>query len=238
MVALIITGLLFIGLITDKEFLTMKEGPILMKGEMIQAILAGLKTQTRRLNGLKVINESPDDWKFLGLITDEDDFTRYAHFKNKNNGAVALYKTRYIPGNRLWVRETFRYSTPDDCGCYENFECNHRSGLPIYRATYDCDENEKWRPSIYMPRWASRITLEITDVGVERVQDITEEDAKDEGAPCIKGNYFDVVSKDFIDVTEPTCRFGFHVLWDSINAPRGWGWDVNPWLWVVKFKNV
>jgi len=213
----------------------MKEGPILMKGEMIRATLAGLKTQTRRLNGLKIINESPDDWKFVDFLRDNDDL--FARFRHKEYGLVKV-KSRYIPGGRLWVRETFRYSTPDDCGCYENFECNHRSGLPIYRATYDCDENEKWRPSIYMPRWASRITLAITAVEMERVQDITEEDAKDEGAPCIKGNYFDVVSKDFIDVTEPTYRFGFHVLWDSINALRGWGWDVNPWLWVIKFKDV
>jgi len=189
------------------------------------------------LNGLKVINESPDDWKFLGLITDEDDFTRYAHFKNKNNGAVVQCKTRYIPGNRLWVREThYKYT---GCGsapsnfvrgrCYaDNPEIK---GLERSAAVITV-------PFIFMPRWALRITLEITDVGVERVQDITEEDAKDEWDPCIKGNYFDVVSKDFIDVTEAAYRFGFHVLWDSINAPRGWGWHVNPWLWVVKFKNV
>jgi len=125
-----------------------------------------------------------------------------------------------------------------------------------YRATdREIDAEERlegmhWRPSIYMPRWASRINLEITDVRVQRLQDISEEDAKAEGAECLcsiedakaderarengnmNGNmeegYFS--PKSYVD--------GFQRLWDSINAARGIGWDVNPWVWAVSFRRV
>jgi hypothetical protein len=87
--------------------------------------------------------------------------------------------------------------------------------------------NEKWRPSIHMPRWASRITLEVTDVRVERVQEISEEDAKTEGVtPSIVGEWWDHLKY----------RAGFQTLWNSINEKRGFGWDENPWVWVVEFK--
>jgi len=225
----------------------MKERPIIFSAPMVRAILEGRKTMTRR-----VIKPQPDE-DGLSLNTERQLWL---------DTSGDLYKCPYgVSGDRLWVRETFAiYQTvnyirrPDGRAFPEVSD-----GLAGYRAdgfdkirdfrehirlTEDLSmeaieiKDNSWRPSIYMPRWASRITLEITDVGVERVQDITEEDAKDEGAPCIKGNYFDVVSKDFIDVTEPTCRFGFHVLWDSINAKRGFGWDKNPWVWVVEFKEV
>jgi len=107
------------------------------------------------------------------------------------------------PGDRLWVRETFAES---------------RSGV-IYRAAPmfdDCEEGDvswKWKPSIHMPRWASRITLEITAVRVERLQDISEEDAKREGFP-------DVVH--------------FYELWTILNGKESW--RANPWVWVVEFK--
>ena len=84
-----------------------------------------------------------------------------------------------------------------------------------------------WRPSIHMPKLAARIWLEITRVQVEKVQDITEADAKAEGAEPVCG----------LD-QKPDYRGGFYFLWDSINAKRGFGWDVNPWVWVVEFKVV
>ena len=88
----------------------------------------------------------------------------------------------------------------------------------------------KWRPSIHMQRWASRIQLEITDIKVERVQDITEEGAKAEGTKLLSHDGKTIYTKDH--------KSAFKILWDSINLKRGYGWDKNCWVWVVKFKVV
>ena len=96
---------------------------------------------------------------------------------------------------------------------------------------------KRWRPSIHMPRWASRITLEITRVRVERVQDITEADAKAEGVSPVmvdSGGFTQWDAPiDIPDYIEP-----FADLWDKLNAPRGHGWAVNPWLWVIDFERI
>lgn len=100
----------------------------------------------------------------------------------------------------------------------------------LYRADNLQDyEKLTWKPSIHMPRWASRITLEVTGVRVERVRDITEDDARAEGA-----------NQDPIDGPEQggSYKLGFWDIWDSINAKRGFGWEVNPWVWVYEFKRV
>jgi hypothetical protein len=92
---------------------------------------------------------------------------------------------------------------------------------------------KKWRPSIFMPRWASRITLEIVSVKVERVQEISKEDAIAEGveAVMVDGHKYGLqTGNDY--------KWAFNQLWDSINAKRGYGWDVNPWVWAVTFKRV
>ncbi len=166
----------------------MKERPILFNGNMVRAILAGQKTQTRRIPSKKQQDAS---------------FCPYGH-----------------PGDRLWVRETFAYA---------------QDGTVVYRASmvgspWDAITRRAitWHPSIHMPRWASRITLEITDVHVERVQDIHEEDAIAEGIDPRKLSYLSgerAVTK-------------FSVLWNSIYAANGLGWDVNPWVWVVTFKRM
>jgi hypothetical protein len=91
----------------------------------------------------------------------------------------------------------------------------------------------KWRPSIFMPRWASRITLKITDVRVERLQDISEDSAMAEGAQ----KYGETPDGELLfDVG--SYRYGFKLLWDSINAKRGYGWDANPYVWVIEFRRV
>ena len=99
-------------------------------------------------------------------------------------------------------------------------------GAILYRASA-ADTRTHWRPSIHMPRWASRILLEVTEVRVERVQDISEEDARVEGADCVALRCENV----------PTYRAGFSALWDSINAKRGLGWDANPWVWAVGLRS-
>jgi hypothetical protein len=127
-------------------------------------------------------------------------------------------KWPYQLGDTLWVRETWAYSTDYDGDVILNRKI-------LYRA-----DGEKtilpstWRPSIHMPRWASRINLEVTGVRVERLKDITEEDALAEG----------VISSDY----DKTYRYAFSVLWDSINAKRGYGWAANPWVWVIEFRHM
>lgn len=128
------------------------------------------------------------------------------------------------PGDLLWVRETFKEF--DDGDMYYKADYNY---TPIHA---DDEEPIKWTPSIYMPRSASRITLRVKDVRVERVQEITGRDACKEGiqfrginsGPPIKGNLY----KENIQ--------HFRALWDSINAKRGYGWDKKPWVWVVEFE--
>ena len=120
------------------------------------------------------------------------------------------------PGDRLWVRETFSYGAN---GYY-------------FRSDVKQPETVKyaWKPSIHMPRVASRITLEVTGVRVERVQEITEDDAKAEGCdPLVESDG---------SVTCGRRKTVFAKLWDSINSKRGFGWDKNPWVWVIEFKKI
>lgn len=134
------------------------------------------------------------------------------------------------PGDRLWVRESFRiYDSSSECGCSDHCECHGYHGKPIYRADA-ADVEAKWKPSIHMPRCASRITLEITNVRVERLQDISEADAKAEGV---------IGEKEAADAglgwyDKP--RRAFRFLWQSINGADSW--EANPWVWVVEFRRV
>jgi len=175
-----------------------KGRPILFSSPMVRAILDGSKTQTRR--------------SFAGTL--------------------GVTPCPYgVPGDRLWVRETFVQGHPSDAG-------EVRYDLPLrywYRADGDLDMwagedghagDVPWRPSIHMPRAASRITLEITDVRVERLQAISEEDALAEGVPFVQNDPF-----------ERTARREFQDLWDSLNAKRA-PWASNPWVWCLTFKRV
>ena len=214
----------------------MKVRPILFNGEMVRAILDRRKTQTRR-----VVKPQPDDvwhesgWKNGGVGM---------RFGMEVEGVLCPYG---VPGDRLWVRETwaavmFYEAHVEGFGLGYADDWEGSSHIPqgpseytiLYRADNEWDESVedrgfRWRPSIHMPHWASRITLEVTDVRVERVQDISEADAEAEGAPPI------LVPPDGggAPFTE-----GFMDLWDSINAKRGFGWDANPWVWVVAFRSV
>ena len=127
------------------------------------------------------------------------------------------------PGDRLWVRETFAHLTHNDTGEGEGY---------IYRAD-GWDDDVKWKPSIFMPRWASRITLEITDVRVERLQDITNGDAITEGVWTISPNK----GRDYMDGGSTICPCGlFRSLWEKINGRESW--DNNPWVWVIEFRKI
>lgn len=185
----------------------MTDKPILFSAPMIRALLDGRKTQTRR-----VLKPQPGD---LG------------------RGFLDC-KLPYAIGYRLWVREAF----------VTGFDIDDEFGRPVgdrkvwYRATdsgltwYDPDtestlDNPPWRPSIHMPRWASRLTLTVTDVRVQRVQEISEADAREEGCAM---NWIGEQRR------YGTWRDGFSKLWDTLNAPRGFGWEVNPWCCAISFR--
>jgi hypothetical protein len=194
----------------------MKERPILFSTEMVRAILEGRKTQTRR-----VIKPQPNDIRESPFVKSGIETTHGYEIKPK-----------YEPGDRLWVRETWHQHSSDDDFC---------TGEIHYRATEIC-VGTKWIPSIFMPRWASRITLEVTNVRVERVRDISFEDCLSEGCSD-KYEHYDANCKH--EVNGECCqgwhygqKWNFYYLWNSINAKRGYGWDVNPWVWVIEFKRV
>ena len=202
--------------------MTAKERPILFSGDMVRAILDGRKTMTRRVVKMATPPQAERVQHFEGLRWD---WLRYDGLR------LSTFKCPFgKTGDRLWVRETFRLSDPNDCACYEPCRC--RSGQPMYRADGHYHDMEyKWKPSIYMPRWSSRITLEVTGVRVERLQDISEEDAQAEGAPLELG----VLERTILGA-KARYRSGFVRLWESINGPGSW--DANPWVWCVSFKRV
>lgn len=210
----------------------MSEKPILFSGAMVRAILEGRKTQTRR------VMQFPRVWKQQGITHDD---LRSCGFWFAGGEAWQYgdeqLPQQYITGSRLWVRETFGLTDVPvsqinrPCAIWPDSNYEDGYAAAIYRAdgewaTPNSPDSGRfvWQPSIFMPRWASRITLEVTDVRVERVRDISEMDARAEGYP---------------QKTKPeTARDWYHRLWDEINAKRGFGWDVNPWVWVINFKAV
>jgi hypothetical protein len=194
--------------------------PIFFSTPMVQAIRAGQKTMTRR-----VMNPQPTHHY--------DDNCVGGHWFNAGDNCWACSKcggeiepftgnsrihSRYLPGDILWVRETW-CNMCEDCD-----ECKPKRTGYLYKADglrqRSCPYEITWRPSIFMPREACRIFLRVKSVRVERVQEISEEDAKAEG-----------VKRSLYRWSQE-----FHWLWDSINAERGFGWDKNPWVWVIEFE--
>jgi hypothetical protein len=188
----------------------MKERPILFSGPMVRAILAGRKTQTRRV----VADLNP---------------TLAESAASGSQIANALRCPYGAPGDRLWVRETWAAQRALDklppqmieAGAWVEYAAGPGGGIL---------DRGKWRPSIFMPRWASRILLEVTAVRVERLQDISETDAEAEGVDAVS-------MADVPRQATMNRRADFKQLWDSINAKRA-PWASNPWVWVVEFKRL
>ncbi|KVS08142.1 hypothetical protein [Burkholderia multivorans] len=213
----------------------MTERPILFSGPMVRAILEGRKTQTRRV----VRHQPPAATREVFTFPHPDPRTHYWAF----DGGSLLDWSHPCPqgeiGDRLYVRETWQHSN-HPFGPYES-NC-----LVFYRADYLDDPlgpdlersadgiRREWRPSIHMPRAAARITLEITGVRVERLQSISESDARAEGVTIEEHHTRGYCAGAY---RPPSIR-AFHDLWDSLNAARGHGWDVNPWVWVVEFRRI
>lgn len=261
-----------------------KERPILFSSEMVKAILDGRKTQTRRVVKPQPVLSPNGAWWHWPRLAGIASWTADRRPSRHSFMSEAIFeKCPYgQPGDRLWVRETFviqsnyevehdppfndgrpfRWYEDDERGeCWE--QCHYRATDPTPELAYPhVDEPTcRWKPSIFMPRWASRILLEIVDVRVERVQSISEADAVAEGIeplftseqvatvvgldvyrdkPMPWKNYLwhghGIGDEGYSSATD--ARDSYRTLWDSINAKRGYGWDSNPWVWAVTFKRV
>ncbi|OVV33149.1 hypothetical protein [Klebsiella pneumoniae] len=223
----------------------MKERGMIFNGEMTRAILDGRKTQTRREVKLNLdisCLATTYDWatslaaNHYQALTEEqiqqkaESLRGVIHPVILGNGQmVSIICPHGKPGDRIWVRETF---CPVDDTQYGGEKWVDYRATPRYEATHpagwDSAPNDtealKWRPSIHMPRWASRILLEITDVRVERLKSISDGDAIREGCSIADMKSGDCVA----DV--------FARLWASIYGAESW--NANPWVWVIEFKRV
>ena len=201
----------------------MTEKPILFSGEMVLAILRNTKSQTRRVikcDGLDCEgpcgNTVTGDARFAG--------------RDQAGNSVLLKCPHGETGGKLWVGETWQEDPVGEFGiCYA--ATGHSDKCKIH--------SHLWRPSIFMPRRASRLTLEIVSVRAERLHDITEEDAKAEGAPEPTGKLGCYPAPWATCTPGPlSFRETFRTLWDNINAKRGFGWELNPWVWRIEFKRI
>lgn len=237
----------------------MKEHPILFSGLMVRAILDGQKTQTRRIvtpqtstiNGPTCERWLWDELDFTAAWVDNSPFSPagnpgpYLKVPMPKDDTVQRVYPRWFPGGRLWVRETWQHF------------CNTSSGgsLVIGHVKYRADDSvlirgawqkftdaptqkwwntgrAPWASPIHMPRWASRITLEVTAVRVEPLQEIREADA------IAEGMFNDRRILERIDPGGWTAGERFQRTWDDLNAKRGYPWKSNPWVWVVEFKQI
>ena len=209
----------------------MKESPIPFKGDMVRAVLSGQKTQTRR--PMKPIPVYPD--AFGGLRREIHD--GQVHFW-ASGAELPAHKFRCPygqPDDRLWVKETHARHP-------QFAEVAYRADGEEFEDADGFTWHPKWTPSIFMPRPLCRIILEITDIRVERVQNITSDGAIAEGAYEVRKVGDDIAhatwTMDGLDWRYDTPREAFAATWDSLYAARGLGWDVNPWVWVVTFKRA
>lgn len=220
-----------------------KERPILFKGEMVRAILEGRKTQTRRV--VKLPKNHVWGNFFDGQVCPENDLSSLGY-------PVDELRCPYgQTGDRLWVRETWQGPLVDDdieerpVDLESPKYCAYAADGSKAPEFMDADDNlqRRWRPSIHMPRWASRITLEITGVRVERLQKISDANAISEG---VEGHYIEddwywrnyrLTDEEAAVSPMLTCpRESFRSLWESISGPGSW--MENPWVWVIEFKRV
>lgn len=212
------------------------ERPILFSGAMVRAILAGQKTMTRRV--VKGVRGAVSAHWYPSIGA--------AQFRRDDGRESLPVASPYgQPGGRLWVRETWG-KLDMGSACYR---ADDEAAVPA---------DGRWRPSIHMPRWASRMTLEVVEVRVQRLQEISEEDALAEGiktqehwasSSMSAWCYFSGDPHPGRDTHPPadpakspcyeTAQLAFRALWDSINGERpGCSWEANPWVWAITFRRL
>lgn len=222
----------------------MKERGMIFNSEMVKAILDGRKTQTRR-----IVKPQPELTKGSGFSWNGALYGAGSDDRETNRNFAHIKCPFGKPGDRIWVRETWALLGNED-GCCVDWNDNlckgdEKTAARIYRAS--CEqrpgdyglwsipdnaywkphtENEKfegaWRPSIHMPRWASRLLLEITDVRVERLRSMSQDDARAEGVIAASGPM--------------EAGLAFRELWESIYGEESW--KANPWVWCISFKRI
>lgn len=227
--------------------------PILFTGGMVRAILEGRKTQTRRVvsDQKRFPHLFQGSVRFNGMKRGVD----YLRYKNIDVAEFTTDCSKDCLGNdfkfwsicpygkvggHLWVRETWRAVEREVDAVDGILYAADEAFIPIENTPQAAEawviandngrHGDNWRPSIFMPRWASRLTLEITDIRVERLQDITGGDAWEEGfrAPFDVGTYFH--SEERMEL--------FSKGWDAINGKRGYTWESNPYVWAITFKPI
>lgn len=205
-----------------------KERPILFSGAMVRAILAGNKSQTRRV----VKPQPPSDINLKTITTLSSGYVYAADYSKLTPILADQQRIRWDcphgqPGDRLWVREAWR--TTGDGGRVDYLPPRDLQPHDVwYEADGSAPGDEltgKLRPSMFMPRWASRILLELTDVRVQRLQDVSEVDALAEGVEA--GKYAGL---------DRACARAYSDLWEQINGPDSW--SANPWVWAITFTRL
>lgn len=218
----------------------MSERPILFSTPMVSAILDGRKTQTRRLvknetgacsecfgSDIQAVPHNEGDGG-MGVFGD-DPYLRVAYCEHNERGGGRIRCHLGVVGDRLWVRETWAWLTGNGRRTVYRADADPPMGLNGERVS-----SMKWAPSIHMPRRLSRITLKVTRVRVERLQDISEQDARAEGVDAINVGIESINGEPARGVVfDPRMKFG--ALWDSINRARR-PWDSNPWVWAIDFE--
>lgn len=205
--------------------------PILFNTEMVQAIMRGDKTVTRRVVKPMCFAEIPIDEKFF--ISHKSGVVYWSSISRQLTIDGELVVSPYLPGDILYVRETWCFIPCSECesNCTRWNLGIENPGCYIYKADEKQDPYERWRPSIHMPKEAARIFLRVTDVRVERLQDIG--DCTREGIP--HGKHETAHMNDYDE------RCDFKALWNSTikQADRAlYGWDANPWVWVIEFEQI
>lgn len=216
----------------------MKARGMIFNSEMVRAILDGRKTQTRRIMKIQPEHSGLGLRRVIDSKNGSDD-GKYFWSSSDACGLKARSKSFACPfgavGDRIWVRETWAEagaSAPD----LKLYRANYPEHVPSIYENVPPAEEIRWTPSIHMPRWASRILLEITDVRVERLNAISEEDARAEG--IIDGGCLNCGETEPCGCAnpEPDATDAFAYLWQSIYGQENW--NANPWVWVIEFKRV
>lgn len=199
---------------------------------MVQAVLDGRKTLSRRIIKPQPSYETQYPLGYITGSTEKKDMGCYGWGMDEYGGRISYAKPQFYTGDILYVRESYCPNYFDDYS-------------PAYRADYRKEKissevpEPKWKPSIHMPKAVARIWLQVTDVRVERLTDISDVDVIAEGCKSFKdGRCYEFADTDYdkTGLAHSTPTVAFACFWDSLYAKRGYGWNVNPWVWVYEFE--